>query len=454
MALSENGPSRQKFLHRLQGEISKRGTIDVLRHGIRHGAHYFDLFYGTPSPGNEKAKARFVQNRFTVTRQLRYSQDETQLALDIGLFINGLPVFTFELKNNLTKQTVSDAVKQYKNDRNPIEKLFKLGRCIAHFAVDEGEVQFCTQLKGKGSWFLPFNLGWNDGAGNPPNPNGIKTDYLWQDLLSRESLTNIIENYAQVVETKDDKTGKKRKAQTWPRYHQLDVVRKLLADAAENGVGKRYLIQHSAGSGKSNSIAWLAHQLIGLTKDDQPVFDSIIVVTDRRILDRQINHTIKQFEQVSATVGHANKSGDLHKFIQNGKKIIISTVQKFPFILKEIGNEQVKGRFAIIIDEAHSSQGGRTSSAMSKVLSETGEAFEEETYEDQINRLMVDHKLLPNASYFAFTATPKNKTLEIFGDPRASARRYGQAPGLPQLHHEAGDPGGVHPRCASALHAG
>ena len=178
------------------------------------------------------------------------------------------------------------------------------------------------------------------------------------------------------------------------------------------------------------------------------------MVTDRRILDRQINHTIKQFEQVSATVGHANKSGDLHKFIQNGKKIIISTVQKFPFILKEIGNEQVKGRFAIIIDEAHSSQGGRTSSAMSKVLSETGEAFEEETYEDQINRLMVEHKLLPNASYFAFTATPKNKTLEIFGDPRASARRYGQAPGLPQLHHEAGDPGGVHPRCASALHAG
>ena len=417
LALSENGPSRQKFLHRLQGEISKRGTIDVLRHGIRHGAHDFDLFYGTPSPGNEKAKARFVQNRFTVTRQLRYSQDETQLALDIGLFINGLPVFTFELKNNLTKQTVSDAVKQYKNDRNPIEKLFKLGRCISHFAVDEGEVQFCTELKGKGSWFLPFNLGWNDGAGNPPNPNGIKTDYLWRDVLSRESLTNIIENYAQVVETKDDKTGKKRKAQTWPRYHQLDVVRKLLADAAENGVGKRYLIQHSAGSGKSNSIAWLAHQLIGLTKDDQTVFDSIIVVTDRRILDRQINHTIKQFEQVSATVGHANKSGDLHKFIQDGKKIIISTVQKFPFILKEIGNEQVMGSFAIIIDEAHSSQGGRTSSAMSQVLSETGEADEEETYEDQINRLMEEHKLLPNASYFAFTATPKNKTLEIFGDP-------------------------------------
>ena len=269
LALSENGPSRQKFLHRLQGEISKRGTIDVLRHGIRHGAHDFDLFYGTPSPGNEKAKARFVQNRFTVTRQLRYSQDETQLALDIGLFINGLPVFTFELKNNLTKQTVSDAVKQYKNDRNPIEKLFKLGRCIAHFAVDEGEVQFCTELKGKGSWFLPFNLGWNDGAGNPPNPSGIKTDYLWRDVLSRGSLTDIIENYAQVVESKDEKSGKRMKTQTWPRYHQLDVVRKILAECEPTaGSGRRYLIQHSAGSGKSNSIAWLAHQLIGLTKDE------------------------------------------------------------------------------------------------------------------------------------------------------------------------------------------
>ena len=418
LALSENGPSRQTFLHRLQSEITKRGTIDVLRHGIRHGAHYFDLFYGTPSLGNEKAKERFELNRFTVTRQLRYSQDETQLALDIGLFINGLPVFTFELKNNLTKQTVSDAVKQYKNDRNPKEKLFKLGRCIAHFAVDEGEVQFCTHLDGKKSWFLPFNRGWNDGAGNPPNPNGIKTDYLWRDVLSRESLTNIIENYAQVVESKDDKSGKKRKTQTWPRYHQLDVVRELLADASENGSGRRYLIQHSAGSGKSNSIAWLAHQLIGLTKDEQTVFDSIIVVTDRRILDRQINDTIKQFAQVKSTLGHANKSGDLHKFIQDGKKIIISTVQKFPFILKEIGNEQVKGRFAIIIDEAHSSQGGRTSSAMSQVLSETGEAVEEETYEDQINRLMESHKLLPNASYFAFTATPKNKTLEIFGEPQ------------------------------------
>ena len=421
LGLSEDGPTRRKFLARLQGEISKRGTIDVLRHGIKHGAHDLALFYGTPSAGNEKATARFAHNRFSVTRQLRYSRDETQRALDIGLFINGLPVFTFELKNSLTKQTVDDAVWQYKKDRNPREKLFELGRCVAHFAVDESEVRFCTHLQGKSSWFLPFNRGWNHGAGNPPNPNGLKTNYLWREVLSRESLTNILENYAQVVESKDEKTGRKKKTQVWPRYHQLDVVRQLLADAETRGVGHRYLVQHSAGSGKSNSIAWLAHQLIGLAKDDAPVFDSIIVVTDRRILDKQIRDTIRQYAQVGATVGHAERSGDLRRFIESGKKIIISTVQKFPFILDEIGNEQRGRRFAIIIDEAHSSQGGRTSAAIAQALSQAGEEGEEETYEDQINRLMESRKLLPNASYFAFTATPKNKTLELFGNPTPQA---------------------------------
>ena len=420
LALSEDGPTRRAVLTRLQAEIAKRGTIDVLRNGVKHGPLQLDLFYGTPSEHNPQAQERFGQNRFTVTRQLRYSRDDAQRSLDVGLFINGLPVFTFELKNSLTKQTADDAVLQYQQDRNPREKLFEFGRCIAHFAVDEREVQFCTHLKGKGSWFLPFNRGWNDGAGNPPNPHGLAIDYLWREVLPRESLTNILENYAQVVEEKDDRTGRKRRAQVWPRYHQLDVVRRLLADAEAHGAGRRYLIQHSAGSGKSNSIAWLAHQLIGLTRDDEPVFDSIIVVTDRRILDRQIRDTIRQYAQVSATVGHADRSGDLRRFIESGKKIIISTVQKFPFILDEIGNEQRGRSFAIIIDEAHSSQGGRTSAAMAQALSAAGEVDEEETYEDQINRLMESRKLLPNASYFAFTATPKNKTLEIFGtaDPQ------------------------------------
>ncbi|MQL53661.1 DEAD/DEAH box helicase [Desulfofundulus thermobenzoicus] len=415
--LDNDSPTRRKFLARLQGEVSKRGVMDVLRGGIQHGPYRIELFYGTPSPGNEQARALYEQNRFTVTRQLRYSRDETQRALDLVLFINGLPVFTFELKNRLTKQTVHDAIEQYRRDRNPREKLFELGRCVAHFAVDDNEVWFCTHLAGKASWFLPFNKGWNDGAGNPPNPQGLKTDYLWREILTRESLTDILENYAQLVEEKDLKTGKKRRRQIFPRYHQLDVVRKLLADAAAHGVGRRYLIQHSAGSGKSNSIAWLAHQLIGLARDGRPVFDSIIVVTDRRILDQQIRDTVKQFAQVSATVGHAEHSGDLRRFIESGKKIIITTLQKFPFILDEIGNEHRGRRFAIIIDEAHSSQGGRTSAKMSMALSEAGAEDEDETFEDQINRLMEARKLLPNASYFAFTATPKNKTLEMFGEP-------------------------------------
>ena len=279
--LGEDGPTRRKFLARLQGEITKRGTIDVLRRGIKHGPHHIDLFYGTPSPGNAKAQERNRANRFSVTRQLRYSRDETQLALDLGLFINGLPVVTFELKNSLTKQTVEDAVQQYKRDRDPREKLFEFGRCVVHFAVDDHEVRFCTHLKGKASWFLPFNLGWNHGAGNPPNPHGLKTDYLWKRVLTPVGLTDILENYAQVVEFKDAKTGRRWAVQIWPRFHQLDVVRRLLADAAQHGAGRRYLIQHSAGSGKSNSIAWLAHQLIGLVKDGAPVFDSIVVVTDR-----------------------------------------------------------------------------------------------------------------------------------------------------------------------------
>lgn len=419
LELNSDNPTRRKFLARLQGEIARRGTIDVLRSGLKHGPHHIDLFYGAPSPGNTKAAERYALNRFSVTRQLRYSRDETRHALDLCLFINGLPVATFELKNNLTKQTAEDAVQQYKRDRDPREKLFEFGRCVAHFAVDEHEVRFCTHLKGKASWFLPpFNQGYNDGAGNPPNPNGLETDFLWRHVLARESLTDILENYAQLVEKKDRKTGRKKREQIFPRYHQLDVVRKLLAHAGQVGAGRRYLIQHSAGSGKSNSIAWLAHQLISLKKNEREVFDSIIVVTDRRILDQQIRDTIRQFAQVSSTVGHAEHSGDLRRFIEANKKIIITTVQKFPFILDEIGGEHRGGRrFAIIIDEAHSSQGGKTSTAVSMALSRAGAAEEDETPEDAVNRIMESRKLLPNASYFAFTATPKNKTLELFGEP-------------------------------------
>ena len=250
-----------------------------------------------------------------------------------------------------------------------------------------------------------------------PTPNGLKIDYLWKQVLTRDGLTDIIENYAQIVEARDDKTRRKRREQIWPRYHQLDVVRRLLADASIRGVGPKYLIQHSAGSGKSNSIAWLAHQLIGLEQDGKALFDSAVVVTDRRILDKQIRDTIRQFAQVGSVVGHAESSGHLRTLLQDGKRIVITTVQKFPFILDAIGHDHRGRKFAIIIDEAHSSQGGRTSASVSMALGEAGSEGEEETTEDKINRLMESKKLLPNASYFAFTATPKNKTLEIFGDP-------------------------------------
>ena len=452
--------NRLKFLARLSSEIRNRGVIDVLRKGIEHHpAGHFDLFYGTPSEGNAKAAALHAQNRFSITRQLAYSNDETHRALDLCLFINGLPIATFELKNSLTKQTVEDAVEQYRRDRNPREKLFEFGRCVVHFAVDDSEVRMCTELKGKGSWFLPFNKGYNDGAGNPPNPHGLKTDYLWKEVLTPAGLTNILENYAQIVVEKDPRTGKKKRKQVWPRYHQLGVVRQALDDVRAHGAGKRYLIQHSAGSGKSNSIAWLSHQLIGLKRSDKEVFDSVIVVTDRRILDDQIQKTIKQFMQVGATVGHAERSGDLRKFIEEGKKIIVSTVQKFPFILDEIATEGGK-TFAIVIDEAHSSQGGKTSAAMSQALTDSPEGKDaepdpEDTVNEALEKRMAARKMLTNASYFAFTATPKNKTLEMFGRAAAAGRRgQGQAPAFPQLHHEAGGRGALHPRRAQDLHAG
>ncbi len=417
--------NRLKFLVRLSGEIGKRGVIDVLRKGVSHGPLHFDLFYGTPSPGNAKAKKLHAENRFSVTRQLAYSMDETRRALDLGLFINGLPIATFELKNSLTKQTVEDAIQQYKRDRNPRERLFEFGRCVVHFAVDDSEVRMCTELRGKGSWFLPFNKGYKDGAGNPPNPQGLKTDYLWKEVLTPAGLTDILENYAQIVVEKDARTGRKKRKQVWPRYHQLSLVRQALTDVKAHGAGKRYLVQHSAGSGKSNSIAWLSHQLIGLKREGQEVFDSVIVVTDRRILDSQIQATIKQFMQVSSTVGHAKRSGDLRKFIEQGKKIIVSTVQKFPVILDEIAMEGGK-TFAIVIDEAHSSQGGKTTAAMSQALRGSGQHVEEDDEagadpEDTVNaaleKRMTARKMLSNASYFAFTATPKNKTLEMFGEP-------------------------------------
>lgn len=414
LGVFQSEQKKRQFLNRLQGELVKRGIVDVLRNGIKVYPVDLIMFYLTPTENNEKAREMFQKNIFSVTRQLRYSQDAGKLALDLCLFINGLPVITFELKNQLTKQNVDDAVQQYKDDRDPREMLFQFKRCMVHLAVDDARIKFCTRLAGKDSWFLPFDKGYNDGAGNPPNPNGLMTDYLWKDILTKEKLTLIIENYAQVVIEVDENTKKKKEKQIFPRYHQLDVVTRLLSDVRENGVGHRYLIQHSAGSGKSNSIAWLAHQLIGLEQNGRPMLDSVIVVTDRRILDKQIRDTIKQFMQVSNTVAWAEHSGDLTKAITDGKRIIVTTIEKFPYIVPQIGADHKENRFAIIIDEAHSGQSGRNSAQMNLALS--GLASDDEMdNEDKINAMMEGRKLLNNASYFAFTATPKNKTLETFG---------------------------------------
>lgn len=414
------GPSRTKFLDRLQGEITKRGVVDVLRKGVKHQSDHVHLMYGTPTVGNIDAANRFAANRFSVTRQLHYSQKTTGRSLDLALFINGLPVATFELKNRLTGQNVQHAIEQYRTDRDHRELIFQPGRCAVHFAVDDQQVWFCTELSGKSSSFLPFNKGFDDGAGNPPNPAGIMTDYLWRQVLTRRSLTNILENYARADPSRAGKGGL---SVTWPRFHQLDVVRRLLDDASQHGAGRRYLIQHSAGSGKSNSIAWLAHQLIsvrppGALPDTPTVFDSVIIVTDRRLLDDQIEATVKRAGQSKGIVGAAERSSDLRDFLASGTKIITTTVQKFPLVLGAISADLSDKRFAIVIDEAHSGQGGRTSAQMNQALS-TGtrdEGAEPDSDEDRINALIEGRKLLGNASYFAFTATPKNKTLELFGE--------------------------------------
>jgi type I restriction enzyme R subunit len=404
------------FLDRLRGEIARRGIVDVLRNGIKVYPASLVMFYMTPSEKNPKAVSQFEQNIFSVTRQLQYSQDNKKLALDLCLFINGLPVITCELKNHLVAtQNVDDAVYKYKTERDPKDLLFQFKRCMVHFALDDARVKFCTQLAGKSSWFLPFDKGYNDGAGNPPNSNGIMTDYLWKSIFTKRELANIIENYAQVVTEKNYDTCRTTEKQIFPRYHQLTVVKALIEDVCKNGIGQKYLIQHSAGSGKSNSIAWLAHQFVGLEVNGSNVIDSVIVVTDRVNLDKQIRDTIKQFMQVSNTVSWAEHSEDLRSAIIGGKKIIITTVHKFPIILNDIGTEHKHRKFAIIIDEAHSSQSGSMSAKMNLTLS--GDYDQNDDLEDKINKLIEGRKMLTNASYFAFTATPKNKTLEMFGVP-------------------------------------
>ena len=404
----------EKFISRLHSEIASRGVLDVLRKGVKDRGASVRLAYFMPSSGLNPEHARLAGlNIFSVVRQLRYSQRNDN-ELDLTLFLNGVPLATAELKNQLTGQTVDDAIDQYRDTRDPREELFR--RSLVHFAVDTDLVFMTTRLAGPETFFLPFNRGENQGAGNPVNQGGYRTDYLWKHIWTPQSWLNLLANFISV-----DEKGRL----VFPRYHQLTAVRGLLTDARENGPGHNYLIQHSAGSGKSNSIAWLAHQLADLHGDkDQKVFDSVIILTDRRVLDKQLRDTVAQFQQVTGVVEAIEKdSSQLARALEDGKAIIVTTIQKFPFILEKMGH--IPGRnFALIVDEAHSSQAGESSTAVKKALGaaqleepdETADPLDEIT--ERIHAEIRARGPKANISYFAFTATPKPKTMELFGRQR------------------------------------
>jgi type I restriction enzyme R subunit len=411
-----------KILQRLDRMIKKYGVIMVLRKGLKVEDAHFTLMFVPPLPSSSaEVHRRFNSNEFSVMRQVGYSLANPREEIDMVLFINGIPIVTMELKNPWTGQNARfHGQKQYREDRDPKQPLLSFGRCIVHFAVDTDEVYMTTKLAGKQTYFLPFNKGHNNGKGNPPNPHGHKTAYLWEEVLTKQSLANLIQHFVRLDGKESDPLSKR--TLFFPRYHQMDVVRKLIDDVTHKGVGKRYLIQHSAGSGKSNSITWLAYQLIeaypseaelpGSRGTDRPLYDSVIVVTDRRLLDKQLRDNIREFSEVKNIIAPAYSSADLKKSLESGKKIIITTIQKFPFIIDGITDMSDK-RFAVIIDEAHSSQSGTAHDNMNLVMGNDGE--ETDDPQEAIIRAMQHRKMRSNASYFAFTATPKPITLEKFG---------------------------------------
>ena len=428
--LQKQSDWKLRIMERLDRMMKKNGIISLLRKGLDVDDAHFTLFYQLPlASSGATVKQNFESNRFSVTRQLRYSVLNPLEEIDMVLFVNGLPFSTLELKNQWTGQNAKvHGQHQYKYKRDITQSLLNFGRCIVHFTVDTDEAYMTTKLNGGDTYFLPFNLGNNFGKGNPVNPFGHKTAYLWDEVLTRESVANIIQHFVRFDGKDKDPLSKKNLF--FPRYHQMDVVRKLIADASHKGVGQTYLIQHSAGSGKSNSITWAAYQLIetypesdsvpGSKGINNPLFDSVIVVTDRRLLDKQLRENIKEFSEVKNIVAPAYSSSDLKHSLETGKRIIITTIQKFPFIVDGISDLSDK-RFAVIIDEAHSSQGGSAADTMNRVMGNSNE----EDYvdaQDMILEVMRSRKMRGNASYFAFTATPKNNTLEKFGIKQADGK--------------------------------
>lgn len=426
----------RKLCARLARNVAQNGALHVLRKGFKDRGAKFRMAYYRPHSGLNPEHQRLHQmNRFTVARQLRYSQKNAN-ALDLVLFLNGLPIITAELKNALTGQAVDDAVRQYKKDRDPREPLLAFKRCLVHFAVGTEKVFMTTRLQGGATHFLPFNKDTE----NPVNPRGHQTAYLWEDIWQPDMLLTLISEYL-CFETTEENVYDERQQRVvthkderllFPRFHQLDVVRAILAAVREEGVGQNYLVQHSAGSGKSNSIAWLAHQLAWFYQretDADRLFDSILIVTDRRVLDRQLQETVKQFSATEGVVNCIDKHSDqLRRALESGKDIIITTLQKFPVIAEQLAELRVKGRrFAVIIDEAHSSQSGESSKHLRQVLSvnlEAAEAADRDDFdlEDVVNQEQQARGRQPHISYFAFTATPKSKTLELFGRPDAAGR--------------------------------
>ena len=419
--------TESKFLARLDEEIADRGLLSVLREGVTDRGVRFRLAFWKPQNDmNPETLADYAGNILGIMRQVKYSE-KNENCIDMVLFVNGLPVFTVELKNQFTGQNVINAIQQYKTDRDQREKLLSFKRCLTHFAADTDQVYMATRLSGMTTYFLPFNQGDKASAGNPVAPAGkYKTHYLWEEVWAKDSVFDLLGNFIQeIVEERQDKNGRVRREEKliFPRYHQLDTVRRVIDDAREHGSGKNYLIQHSAGSGKSNTIAWTAHRLAELhNAGNQNVFDGVIVITDRRVLDRQLSETVKSFSQTTGLVKHVESSADLREALEGGIKIITSTLQKFPVIVETIEKTAGK-RFAVIVDEAHSSQSGESAADLRQALTLDEAAQQEEkdeklfkTVEDQLIERMKARKVSsPNLSFFAFTATPKQKTLELFG---------------------------------------